>query len=171
MPVLCYHPDKHNTLPLTCRHLVFVGEITEYCIKGLVWFFCCSECCLPECSFSSLITSSKITILFSVPVYFVFVFVVFLLLSLLTLYFKGMAWHVSSFFFWNKIFPFGKRKDIIACITLAIKLLLSLVILKSWSLFWLWPVTSGASFRFGSDLTVTRFKLELSTSILSVWGI
>lgn len=130
MPVLCYHPDKHNTLPLSCRHLIFVGEIVEYCIEGLVSFFCWSECSVLECSFSSLITSSKITILFSVPVCFVFLLC---LISFLIVIAK--AWHGMSFpfFFLKEVFPFQKGKGIPAWITVAIELLLSLVILKSWS--------------------------------------
>lgn len=138
MPVLCYRPDKHQTLLLTCRYLFFVGEITEYCIKELVWFFYWSECCVPECSFSS----SKITILFSVPVYFVFGFVVFYISSYSLLQRHDMA--CLFLFFQEKISPFRKGKllenfyfwkgkGIPVWITAAVKLLLSLIILESWS--------------------------------------
>lgn len=91
-PVLCYHPDEHNTLPFTCSTLCFVGEITKYSVKGLACS-CWSECYVPECSFSSVITSSKIPVLFSVSVYFIFAFVVYLFL-----FFIAKAWHLSSLY-------------------------------------------------------------------------
>lgn len=127
MPVLCYHPDKHSTA--TCSHLASIGKITEYSVKGSLWFFGWAEHCVPESSFSSLITSSKITtkvnILFSVPVYFIIFFFKNCLLYLF-LFFIAKAQCVSSFLS-EKKFPPPEG------ITDAIKLLLSLVILKSCS--------------------------------------
>lgn len=84
--------------------------------------------------------------------------------------------------FLKESFPFQKGKDIPVWVTVAVKLLLSLVILKFWSYSdfdWVSilntslfrQLTSGARFRIGSDLTTITIKLECSASILSVLGI